>query len=192
MIAATAAQSLGVLDDTGARRYLGVFRANVIDNMDPSNQGRVLVTVPEVTTTPLGSWANVLTSIGGMQHGLFAPIPIGAKVYVVFEAGNLDYPIVIGCFRSTPAEVPGKAPPHNPALLSITLQTRQQNAFVLSDIPGPTGGIQLTTPSQQKITMTTLGVEISNGMGATIKMIGPVIQIDATQVVINQGALTVM
>ncbi|MEI8021201.1 MAG: phage baseplate assembly protein V, partial [Schlesneria sp.] len=187
MIAANLAQSLGQLDETGVRRYLGLFKATVVDNVDPMNQGRVKLIVPEVISTRLETWANVLVPIGGMQHGLYAPIPINTKVYVAFEAGNLDYPVVAGCYRSTPAEVPSKAPPHNPLLHSITIQTRDQNAIVISDIPGPTGGIQITTSNQQKITMTTVGIEINNGMGASIKMIGPTIQIDATQVSINHG-----
>jgi hypothetical protein len=52
-------------------------------------------------------------------------------------------------------------------------------------VPGPTGGIMLTTVTGAMILINELGITLSNGQGATIQMTGP-------SVVINAGALTVI
>ena len=55
----------------------------------------------------------------------------------------------------------------------------------LSDVPGPTGGIQLRTRTGAMISITDVGITMTNGLGATIMMA-------ANTVDINSGALTVM
>lgn len=182
----------GINDESGFRRYFGKYKGTVVNTLDPKNEGRVLVSVPEISAAPLLNWATVVTPIGGLQHGLFAPLMLNTKVYVEFESGDPDYPIVTGCIRQAASEVPRKAPPVNPMFNSLTLQTPLQHGLVITDLPGPSGGIQITTPLQQKITLTNLGIELNNGMGASIKLIGPTIQIEAAQVNVNNGALTIV
>ena len=67
----------------------------------------------------------------------------------------------------------------------VELQTQLQNSVLISDIPGPTGGIQLKTTTGAMISITDVGIIISNGKGADITMVGP-------SVTINQGALAVI
>jgi hypothetical protein len=67
----------------------------------------------------------------------------------------------------------------------IVLQTPLQNGIVVSDVPGPTGGIMLTTTTGAMILINEVGITLSNGQGAMIQMTGP-------SVVINAGALTVI
>ena len=55
---------------------------------------------------------------------------------------------------------------------------------MLSDVPGPTGGILLKSTSGALISINEVGITISNGQGATIMMNGPT-------VTVNQGALVV-
>jgi hypothetical protein len=55
---------------------------------------------------------------------------------------------------------------------------------ILDDTPG-IGGITLQTSTGQKIQMSALGIEIDDGQGGAIKMLGP-------QVSINNGALDVI
>jgi uncharacterized protein involved in type VI secretion and phage assembly len=178
--------------DEECGKYYGKFRGSVVNNFDPKGLGRLIVTVAEVSPVPLLNWALPCLPIGGPQHGMFAVPPPLAEVWIEFEQGDLDYPIWTGCMWGGSGEVPRKAPLANPLLQSITLQTPTQNGVVISDAPGPLGGIQLTTRLQQKILLTDVGIEINNGLGASIKMIGPTIQIQAAQVSINNGALTVM
>lgn len=174
------------------RKFYGKYRGVVENNVDPKGLGRIMVTVPEIQPIPLMNWASPCSPVGGLQHGLFAVPPLRAEVWIEFEGGDPDYPLWTGCVWGGSAEVPKKAPVANPVFQSITLQTPTQNAIVINDAPGPIGGIQITTRLQQKITLTDLGIEIDNGQGASIKLIGPTIQIDAAQVNINKGALTVV
>jgi hypothetical protein len=55
---------------------------------------------------------------------------------------------------------------------------------MISDLPGPTGGILLKSTTGAMLLINDLGITISNGKGATIAMIGPTITI-------NQGALVI-
>jgi hypothetical protein len=55
---------------------------------------------------------------------------------------------------------------------------------MLSDVPGPTGGILLKTTTGAFISISAVGITISNGQGATIVMTGP-------SVTVNAGALVV-
>ena len=66
------------------------------------------------------------------------------------------------------------------------LQTSGQNTLILSDsVPTPvTGGIVLKGATGAMIVVNETGIYISNGQGATITLIGPI-------VAINQTALTV-
>ena len=56
---------------------------------------------------------------------------------------------------------------------------------MISDLPGPTGGILLKSMSGALISISEVGITISNGQGATIMLTGPT-------VTINGGALTVI
>ncbi len=73
----------------------------------------------------------------------------------------------------------------NPASPNIVLQTTAQNAIVISDLPGPTGGIMLKSTTGATIIVNDTGIYIQNGKGASIVMTGPA-------VTINNGALAVI
>jgi uncharacterized protein involved in type VI secretion and phage assembly len=110
---------------------------------------------------------------------------IGSGVWVEFEQGDIDYPIWVGVFWGSAAEVPALSHLVPPGVPGIAMQTPLQNGIVISDLPGPTGGIMLTTTTGAMILINEIGITISNGQGATIMMTGP-------SVVINEGALTVI
>ncbi|HEX3487187.1 MAG TPA: hypothetical protein VHT51_19180, partial [Micropepsaceae bacterium] len=67
----------------------------------------------------------------------------------------------------------------------ITLQTPLKNGLVISDLPGPTGGILMQTATGAMISVSDTGIIISNGKGAVISMTGPTVDV-------NLGALTVI
>jgi hypothetical protein len=56
---------------------------------------------------------------------------------------------------------------------------------MLSDLPGPTGGILLKTTTGAFISVNDLGITISNGKGAIITMLGPTVDINATALTIT-------
>ena len=180
--------------EDGIRKYYGKYRGTVYNNIDPKGLGRVQVIVPAVQATPLLHFATLCTPISGIQNGMYAVPPIGAGVFVEFEAGDIDYPICAGGFWGSSAEVPrlGKNA-QKPLLNSMALQTTTQNGITISDFPtGDTGGVQITTIFGAKISITLGQIKIDNGLGASIEMIGPTINIKALKVDINNGALSVI
>jgi uncharacterized protein involved in type VI secretion and phage assembly len=176
----------------GVARYYGKYRGTVINNVDPNGLGRIQVLVPAVSPLPLANWALMCTPVGGPQHGMFAVPPPTAGVWVEFESGNPDYPIWAGCFYGAGFESPKQAPQPNPVMQSITLQTPTQNCLVINDLPGPGGAIQIRIHGQTMVTVAEGYIELNNKLGATIKMVGPQIEIDALKVTINKGALEIM
>lgn len=165
--------------------YFGKYRGLVIDNVDPLQQGRLQVQVPDVANVLPSSWAMPCLPFAGIQAGLFVVPDIGSQVWVEFEHGNPDYPVWVGCFWGSAAEVPALALAAPPAMQQVTIQTLEQNTLVISDVPGPTGGILLKASTGAMISISDTGIIISNGQGATIAMNGPA-------VTINEGALEVV
>ena len=163
--------------------YYGKYRGLVLNNIDPLQQGRLLVQVPDVLGLGLSSWAMPCVPIAGPQMGVYVVPIIGAKVWVEFEGGNSDYPIWSGGFWGSAAEVPALALAGIPASPNIVLQTTGQNTIMVSDVPG-TGGIMLKSTTGAFILVNDIGITISNGKGATIVMAGPT-------VTINNGALVI-
>ena len=72
-----------------------------------------------------------------------------------------------------------------PGLSGFTIQTTLKNGITISDTPGPTGGILIKTTTGAMISVSDVGIVITNGKGATITMVGPAVDI-------NVGALTVI
>jgi uncharacterized protein involved in type VI secretion and phage assembly len=164
-------------------QYLGKFRGVVVNHVDPLQVGRLQVTVPDVTLAP-STWAMPCFPFGGMQAGAWMIPNPGTGVWVEFEQGDPDFPIWTGCWYGSAAEVPALAHAAPPVTPPIVLQTQGQTTLMLSDVPGPQGGILLKTTTGALISVNETGIVISNGKGATISMIGPTIAL-------NQTALTV-
>lgn len=167
------------------QRYYGKYRGTVVNNVDPMQIGRLQVMVPDISNVMLSSWAMPCVPVAGINMGMFTLPMIGAGVWVEFEQGNPDYPIWVGCFWGTAAETPVLSHTVPPAVPGITMQTPLKNGIVISDVPGPTGGIQLQTTTGAMISVTDVGITISNGKGAIINLTGPTVDI-------NVGALTVV
>ncbi|HEX6938805.1 MAG TPA: phage baseplate assembly protein V [Longimicrobiales bacterium] len=164
--------------------FYGKYRGIVTDNMDPLMLGRVRARVPDVLGDQESGWAMPCAPFGGNQMGLFAIPAQGAGVWIEFEHGDPDYPIWSGCWWGSAAEMPPVllAPP--PPSRKFMIRTEGGHSILLDDTPG-IGGITLETAQGAKIVINSLGIEITNGMGATIKMQGP-------QVTVNEGALEVV
>lgn len=170
------------------QRFFGKYRGTVMNNIDPNNVGRLLVQVPDVLGPTPSSWAEPCVPLAGPTGppmGVFLVPPIGAGVWVEFEQGDPQYPIWVGCRWGLPSDVPPIARAGLPTSPNIVLQSMLQHFICISDLPGPTGGILLKTATGAMISVSDIGITISNGKGATIQMTGPA-------VTINNGALTVI
>ena len=163
----------------------GKYRGTVTNNVDPLQIGRIQVMVPDVTGFVPSTWAMPCVTATGINTGLFTVPMLGAGVWIEFERGNPDYPIWVGGFWGSAAEVPAMARTVPPGVTGFTIQTPLKNGLVISDVPGPTGGILIQTTTGAMISVSDVGIVISNGKGAVINMTGPTVDL-------NLGALTVM
>jgi len=165
------------------KRY-GKYRGMVLNNIDPEQRGRLLVQVPDVLGLGTSSWAMPCVPMAGQQMGAYFVPLIGSGVWVEFEGGDIDYPIWAGGFWGAASELPKMALAGLPVSPNIVLQTTGQNTFVISDLPGPTGGIMLKSPTGASIIVNDTGIYITNGKGASITLTGPTVNI-------NNGALAI-
>jgi uncharacterized protein involved in type VI secretion and phage assembly len=167
------------------RRFYGKYRGMVMNNIDPMQIGRLMVQVPDVTGLLPSTWAMPCLPFTGKQMGFWALPQIGTGVWVEFEQGDPNFPIWSGCWYGLVAEVPVLALAAPPAVSNIVLQTMLQNTFLISDVPGPTGGFLLKTTTGALISINDVGITISNGKGATIVMAGPTVTINAGALVVT-------
>jgi uncharacterized protein involved in type VI secretion and phage assembly len=166
-------------------KYYGKYRGTVFNNIDPEQRGRIMALVPDVLGLSPSSWAMPCLPVAGKQMGVYMVPQIGAGVWMEFEQGEPDYPIWTGCFWGIIAEVPTLALAGNPASPNIVIQTTAQNSLVISDLPGPTGGIMLRSTTGATLIVNDTGIYIQNGKGASLIMTGPT-------VTINNGALVIV
>jgi uncharacterized protein involved in type VI secretion and phage assembly len=68
--------------------------AIVVDNVDPSQTGRVKVQIPTLPEKPF-VWARLVIPTGKQSGSLFVP-EVGDEVLVVFEHGDISRPYVLG------------------------------------------------------------------------------------------------
>jgi len=163
-------------------RFYGKYRGIVTDNQDPLMIGRVRAKVPDVMGDLESGWAMPCAPFGGSGTGFFAIPAKNAGVWIEFECGDPDYPIWSGCWWGTQSEMPPVllTPPYK----KMMIVTEGGNKIILEDTPGA-AGITLETSGGQKIKMSATGIEIDNGMGGTITLVGP-------KVAINNDALEVL
>jgi hypothetical protein len=163
-------------------RFYGKYRGKVANNVDPMLRGRVQVTVPAVLGDGRMSWAEPCVPYAGSGVGLFTVPPVGANVWVEFEAGDPERPILAGCFWGA-----GEAPA-SPAVPEVKMWKTDAISVTLSDLPGAGGlTIEVGSPAvavPMKITFTSSGIELSTGSSS--------IKLSAASVSVNNGALEVI
>ena len=147
--------------------------------------GRIQAMVPDVTGLAPSSWAMPCVPVAGIQNGIFTVPQIGSGVWIEFEQGDPDYPIWVGCFWGTAAEVPALAltvPPgrarHHVADAAAERPDDQRRA-------GADRRHHAQEHDRRHDLVNDIGINISNGKGASIIMVGPSTDI-------NAGALTMI
>jgi hypothetical protein len=76
----------------------GIMRGIITGGMDPTRGGRVFVQIPSLGSSA-GGWAPVCRAFGGAAARGAAPGtsgPVGGAVWVAFENGDSNYPVVLG------------------------------------------------------------------------------------------------
>ena len=164
-------------------RFYGKYRGQVADNDDPYDVGRVQVICPPLLGEGNASWAMPSMPYAGKNVGLFAVPPIGANVWVEFEAGDLDYPIWSGCFWGDRSEVPTSPP-------DATTKVFKTDVFTLTvDDTSGSGSVTLelaspVNPIKLRMLLSSSIIELS--AGAAKIALGP------ATVSLNDGALEVL
>lgn len=91
-------------------KLFGIYLGKVEYNLDPMQLGRVRVRIPSfdgppnLVKTGQLEWATLATSAfgGGADYGSFTVPPIGSYVWVQFNGGETDYPVVTGVATVAP------------------------------------------------------------------------------------------
>lgn len=130
-----------------ARKLYGKYRGKVVDNVDPSQRGRVRVSVPGVLSARTAPWAELcLPVFAGLTS---APPAIGSSVLVEFEAGDARRPICSGRLWSGQDEPGGR---------DITLHTVTGATIAIGE-----AGITISNGQGASITLNGPNVSINNG-----------------------------
>ncbi|MGK4004453.1 phage baseplate assembly protein V [Sorangium sp. So ce1036] len=162
--------------------YFGKYRGTVINNFDPLQIGRVQISCPAVLGESVLAWAMPCAPYAGDGEGLWLVPPIGANVWIEFEAGDRDKPIWVGGFWNV-----GRTPAL-PGLPTTKILKTSGATLKLDDLPGA-GGVTIEVGPPVvgvpvKIVLSAQGVEISCG-AASVKL-------DPARVSLNNGALEVI
>lgn len=96
------------VDEVHRHKVYGKHRGLVVDNQDTEGLGQLQVQVPTVLGKDLKVWAKPCFSSGHF----FVP-PIGAGVWVEFEAGDPSYPIWVGTWYPLDQVPPEATTPHH-------------------------------------------------------------------------------
>jgi len=178
-------------DDSSSQddKYYGVYQGTITINQDPMLRGRVQVTVPDVHSFVPTTWVEPSVPLAGPTGppmGVYMVPPPGAGVWIMFQHGDPNKPVWMGCRWGLPSDIPPLARLGNPADPNICIQSLLQHTLMISDMPPSpmTGGIILKSTTGAMIVVNDSGIYISNGKGAMITMVGKTIDF-------NIGALTV-
>jgi hypothetical protein len=82
-------------------RYYGKYRGTVSNVDDPLKLGRVKALVPSVLDVEESGWALPSLPFAGPTMGMYTVPPVGAGVWIEFEAGDPSLPVWTGCFWSS-------------------------------------------------------------------------------------------
>ena len=82
-------------------QFYGKYRGVVSDVDDPNSMGRLRASVPEVLGEVDSPWALPCAPYSGDGMGIYAVPPVGAGVWIEFEAGDPARPIWAGCWWGT-------------------------------------------------------------------------------------------
>lgn len=140
-----------------AQNSMGLVIGIVTDNNDPSNQGRVKVRYPALTSEHASDWARVVSAGAGAERGLLFVPEVNDEVIVGFEMGDIHHPYVLGGLwngQDAPPYPSSKTVQSGKVALRV-IQSREGHyiAFLESD---DTKGITIVDTSNNTIALNAL------------------------------------
>ena len=142
-------------------KFYGKYRGRVIDNLDPLELGRLMVSAPGPLGLIATAWAMPCVPYAGSGVGFFMMPPIDAWVWVEFEGGDLDYPIWSGCFWAED-QVPAE-----PAVPTTKVLKTASCTLTLNDLDGE-GGFSLTVNPPAAEPPISISASSSGGLSLTV------------------------
>lgn len=176
-------------------RWYGVYPAVVRDNVDPEGQGRVKVTLPwapDTLTDQYEAWARLATLMGGDKRGSWFIPDVDDEVLVVFEAGDVRRPYVLGGLWNGRDKAPESMDGGGKNFKKV-LKSRNGVTVTLDDSDGREQFIA-ETPGGQKLTLKdgpgTIELADSNGNSLKMEASGITLTTSAS-LTINASTMTV-
>jgi phage protein D/phage baseplate assembly protein gpV len=150
----------------------------ITNNDDPERLGRVKVKLPSLTDKHDSNWARLVTIGAGNERGVAWIPDVGDEALVVFEQGDINRPLVIGCLWNR------KAPPPEASTLvasgkaaAIRIDTHDRQASLKS-------GDELTADGKKVFINAETDLELRSGGGLKIEAKGDV-QINGKTIRLN-------
>lgn len=167
------------------QRYFGKYRGRVTDNADPSNLGRLRASVPSVFGDLDSPWALPSVPYAGDNLGFYMIPPVGAGVWIEFEAGSLSSPIWSGCYW-TSGQLPNSATP------DIKIIKTDAHTVTLDDTSG-SEKVEILHKDGTVIVLDSNGVQVTHSGGATIVIDASSITIDnnGPKVTLEASSITI-
>lgn len=149
----------------------GKHRGVVTSNVDPQRLGRLQVQVPSVLGE-VSVFALPCVPYAGNGVGMLFLPPVGADVWVEFEAGDINAPIWSGGFWSSGAPAAAAGP----------------DKFIETDgvkltFDGATGGFRLEFGAM-RLVLDATGIHVTNAI-ANLDLVGPTVSINSGAVVVT-------
>ncbi len=159
------------LVDHVRNRFYGKYRG-VVTDVDASTM-RVKASVPSVLPGAPTGWCAPCVPYAGPQVGFVMLPDIGSGVWIEFEGGDVSFPIWTGCYWTT-----GDIPP----AASADVKSIITNAGALG-FDNNAGTVTLQDSGGDSL--------VFDGSGATITAGSGMIEVGASGVSVNSGALEV-
>jgi hypothetical protein len=153
-------------------RFYGKYRG-VVTDVDAATM-RIKANVPAVLPGSPTGWCAPCVPYAGPQVGFLMLPEVGSGVWIEFEGGDVSYPIWTGCYW-TSGDVPSAA--------SADVKTIVTTAGTLSFDNGASS-VTLAGSAQNSVALDSSGATVAAGAGN--------IQVGASGVSVNSGALEVM
>lgn len=153
-------------------RFFGKYRGTV--TAVDSSTLRIKAKVPAVLADQPTGWCEPCLPFAGKNMGLAFLPEVGAGVWIEFEAGDVSYPIWVGCYWRA-GEAPKDATPTVKAIV-----TKSGHKLLLDD---NAKSITISDSNQNTLTLDKNGI--------TLKHSSSKLELSASAVKINDGALEV-
>ncbi len=173
-----------MIEAASSKRFAGKFKGTVVENVDPLQQGRLKVRVPDVLGADACIWAHSASPLAGRGMGMYFIPPNDSGVWIEFEQGDPDSAVWTGCWRGSSSDVPSDgtaAPARNPP---IVIQSETNNKIIVSSESGKAIRLETGSANGPFIEITQDSIKLGSGSGA-------VIEIKGNKVSINDPALVV-